>query len=99
MTNIAKELGLTNPSTNTRFFIVSGGSHGQGADLMEVNWFNAITDWVEMNIAPEQLIYNRRDKITGIVLRTLPVCRHPQYPRYNGSGDVNYAESYTCTTP
>jgi hypothetical protein len=30
-----------------------------------------------MNIAPEQLIYNRRDKITGVVLRTLPVCRHP----------------------
>ena len=99
MTNIAKGLGLTNPSTNTRFFIVPGGSHSEGQALTEVNWFSAITDWVEMNIAPEQLIYNRRDKITGIVLRTLPVCRHPQYPRYNGSGDVNSAESYTCTTP
>jgi hypothetical protein len=98
MTNIAKGLGLTNPSTNTRFFVVPGGSHGQGLALTEVNWFNAITNWVEMNIAPEQLVYNRRDEITGIV-RTLPVCQHPRYPRYNGAGDVNSAASYTCTTP
>jgi feruloyl esterase len=99
MTNIAKGLGLTNPLTNTRFFVVPGGSHTEGQTLMEVNWFSAITNWVELNIAPEQLIYNRRDKITGIVLRTLPVCRHPQYPRYNGAGDVNSSASYTCTNP
>jgi feruloyl esterase len=98
MTNIAKGLGLTNPSTNTRFFVVPGGSHSQGQALTEVNWFNAITDWVEMNIAPEQLVYNRIDDVTGIV-RTLPVCQHPRYPRYNGAGDVNSAASYTCTTP
>jgi hypothetical protein len=98
MTNIAEGLGLTNPSTNTRFFVVPGGSHTQGQALTEVNWFNAITNWVEMNIAPEQLVYNRIDAVTGIV-RTLPVCRYPRYPRYNGSGDVNSAESYTCTMP
>jgi hypothetical protein len=99
MTTIAQGLGLTNPSTNTRFFVVPGGSHSQGKALTEVNWFNAITNWVEMNIAPEQLIYNKTDDATGIVVRTLPVCRHPRYPRYNGAGDVNSAASYTCTTP
>jgi hypothetical protein len=98
MTNIAKGLGLTNPSTNTRFFVVTGGSHWQGADLTEVNWFSAITNWVELNIAPEQLVYNRRDDVTGIV-RTLPLCQHPQYPRYTGDGHVNSASSYSCTTP
>jgi feruloyl esterase len=99
MTNIAKELGLTNPSTNTRFFVVPGGSHTDGQTLTEVNWYNAITDWVEMNIAPEQLVYNKTDDATGIVVRTLPVCRHPKYPRYNGAGDINSAASYTCTNP
>jgi len=99
MTNIAKGLGLTNPSTNTRFFVVPGGSHTDGQTLTEVNWFAAITDWVEMNIAPEQLVYNKTDDATGIVVRTLPVCRHPRYPRYNGAGDVNSAASYTCTNP
>jgi feruloyl esterase len=99
MTNIAKELGLTNPLTNTRFFVVPGGSHTQGQALTEVNWFAAITDWVEMNIAPEQLVNNKTDDATGIVVRTLPVCQHPKYPRYNGAGDVNSAASYTCMNP
>jgi hypothetical protein len=99
MTEIAKGLGLTNPATNTRFFVVPGGSHTDGQTLSEVNWFNAITAWVEMNIAPEQLVYNKTDDATGIVVRTLPVCQHPKYPRYNGAGDVNSAASYTCTNP
>jgi len=67
--------------------------------LTEVNWFAAITKWVEEDIAPEQLVYHKRDKTTGTVLRTLPICRHPQYPRYNGEGDVNSEANYTCTTP
>lgn len=99
MVNLAKGLGLADPSTNTRFFAVPGGSHTDGADLTEVNWYAAITQWVENNIAPEQLVYTKRDKITRKVLRTVPVCRHPQYPRYNGAGDVNAAASYTCTMP
>jgi feruloyl esterase len=99
MVNLATGLGLADPGTNTRFFVVPGGSHTDGAELTDVNWYKAITHWVENNIAPEQLLYNKRDKITREVLRTLPVCRHPQYPRYNGAGDVNAAASYTCTTP
>jgi len=99
MSNLAIGLGLTDPSTHTRFFVVPGGSHTDGAELTEVNWYAAITNWVEKNIAPEQLAYNKRDKTTGTVLRTLPVCRHPQYPRYNGAGDVNAAASYTCANP
>jgi feruloyl esterase len=99
MVNLATGLGLADPGTNTRFFVVPGGSHTDGEKLTDVNWYAAITQWVENNIAPEQLLYNKRDTNTGAVLRTLPVCRHPQYPRYNGSGDVNAAASYTCTTP
>jgi hypothetical protein len=98
MTNLVKGLGLTTPSNNTRFFIVPGTGHGQGATLEEVNWFSAITNWVEKNTAPEQLVYNRKDAVTGAV-RTLPVCQHPQYAKYNGTGDVNSGASYTCTTP
>ncbi len=96
MTNLAVGLGLTDPGTHTRFFVVPGGSHTDGEELTEVNWFAAITQWVENDIAPEQLIYNKRDTTTGALLRTLPVCQHPRYPRYNGAGDVNAAASYTC---
>lgn len=97
MTNSAKGLGLTNPSNNTRFFIVPGASHGLGSLLTEVNWFDAITRWVETNTAPEQLMYNFTDAKTKAA-RTLPVCQPPLYPKYKGAGDVNSAESYTCAS-
>ena len=97
MSSLVKTMGVTDPSLNTRFFMVPGATHGQGAPLTEVNWFEAITNWVEKNTAPTQLVYNRR-AATG-ALRTLPVCQNPQYPKYNGTSDVNLAASYTCTTP
>lgn len=98
MTKVARTMGLADPSTNTRFFIVPGGTHGQGAGLTEVNWFAAITAWVENDIAPAQLVYSSTDAATG-TNRTLPVCQHPFYPRFDGTGDVNSAASYTCTMP
>jgi feruloyl esterase len=33
----------------------------------------------------------------GAVTQTRLMCRYPNYPRYNGSGDVNSAASFTCT--
>jgi feruloyl esterase len=98
MTNAARTMGLADPSTNTRFFVVPGGIHGQGAGLTEVNWFAAITAWVENDIAPSQLVYSSTDAATG-QNRTLPVCQHPLYPRFNGTGDVNSATSYSCAMP
>lgn len=98
MTGMAKGMGLINPSVNTRFFVIPGASHGEGFFLTQVNWFDAITNWVETNTPPEQLVFNTTDKVTKTA-RTLPICQHPQYPRYKGVGNINLAESYTCTTP
>lgn len=92
MTASAKAQGLADPSANTRFFAVPGAVHGEGQLLTEVNWFNAITAWVETKAAPEQLLFNKSRSGTP---RTLPVCQHPKYPHYNG-GDVNLAASYRC---
>ena len=69
-----------------------------------MNWFNAITNWVEEDIPPEQLVYHRIEIDQEAVpvkvkLRTLPVCQHPKYPKYKGTGDVNVAESFICTNP
>ena len=94
MVGIAHSLGLADPDTSTRFFVVPGGSHAQGHALTEVDWASAIMDWVERGTAPVQLTYTFS---TGTTTRTMPVCQHPRYPRFNGSGDVNSATSYTCT--
>ena len=36
---------------------------------------------------------------SGQVELERPLCKYPEYPRYNGAGDQAAAESYTCTTP
>lgn len=92
---IAKSNGLADVSTNSRFFIVPGTSHGGGSPLMAVDWSDAIVKWVESGAAPSQLIYNTT---SAGVAKTLPVCQYPTYPRYM-SGDVMLAASYACTAP
>lgn len=34
---------------------------------------------------------------TGATLFTRPMCVHPQFLKYTGIGDVNSADSYTCS--
>jgi feruloyl esterase len=96
MTNMAKTLGLSDPRANTRLFMVPASSHGAGGNFPSIDWLSAIVDWVESNKAPVQLTYSFN---MGTTARTLPVCEYPAYPRYSGSGDVNSASSFTCTTP
>jgi feruloyl esterase len=94
MVQLASKLGLADPRTNTRFFVVPGSTHGAGGNLNEVDWLSAIIAWVENATPPDQLTYAFT---VGTTQRNLPVCEFPKYPRYNGSGDVNAAASFTCT--
>jgi hypothetical protein len=96
MANAAKALGLPDSRTNARMFVVPASTHGAGGRLTEIDWLSAIIDWVENNRAPDQLTYNFA---VGTTARSMPVCEAPKYPRYNGSGDVNAASSFTCTGP
>jgi len=96
MTNSAKAFGLSDPRANARLFVVPASTHGAGGNLTEIDWLSAIIDWVESNKAPDQLTYKFA---VGSTARTMPVCESPRYPRYNGSGDVNAAASFTCTAP
>jgi feruloyl esterase len=96
LSNAAKGLGLADPRTNARMFVVPASTHGAGGQLTEVDWLSAIIDWVENDHAPAQLAYSF---IVGATARSMPVCEAPKYPRYNGSGDVNMATSFTCTAP
>jgi hypothetical protein len=96
MAQLASGLGLADPRTNTRLFIVPGSTHGAGGDLSQVDWLSAIVNWVENNQPPVQLTYTFT---AGSATRSIPVCEYPQYARYGGTGDVNTAASFTCTLP
>ncbi|MCY1560368.1 Mono(2-hydroxyethyl) terephthalate hydrolase [compost metagenome] len=71
-----------------------GAGHGGGGSLKEVDWASAIMGWVENDDAPTQMTYSFTNAGTA---RSMPACQYPKYPKYNGSGDVNVAASYTCS--
>ncbi len=94
MTSIATGMGLSDPRSNARMFVVPASTHGAGGSPTAVDWLSAIIDWAENNKAPEQLSYKFN---AGTTVRNLPVCEAPKYPKYNGTGDINTAASFTCT--
>jgi feruloyl esterase len=67
-----------------------------------------MVDWVEKGVAPDQITYSYREAAgggeglmakQGKVYRTRPVCAYPKVAKYKGSGDINDAANFTCTTP
>jgi len=82
---------------NSRLYIAPGVAHcggGPGADSAEL--LSAVMQWVEAGKAPGTLVASKRDAATGAVRFTRPLCEHPRWPRYNGTGDVNSAGSFSC---
>ena len=80
---------------NARLFIPAGVAHcGGGAGPDTFDPFTATMNWVENGIAPDSMVALKPD---GIPLASRPLCRHPAYPRYQGTGDINQAENYRCT--
>lgn len=58
----------------------------------------ALMAWVEQGAAPESIVATKfqNDSATGEVVRQRPLCMFPMQARWNGTGDVNEAESWTC---
>jgi len=81
-----------------RYYKAPGVAHclgGPGADTADL--LSALDTWVSGGAAPATLTARKLDPTNGATLFSRPLCVHPKYPRYNGSGDVNAASSYTCT--
>ncbi|MED4599594.1 tannase/feruloyl esterase family alpha/beta hydrolase [Paenibacillus validus] len=94
---LEKEFGKTSLDPFVRFYAIPGYGHGTGPFTATMDTLGALDKWVVSNEAPDQLVATDANKNT--VGRTRPACRYPEWPKYNGSGDVNAAESYTCTKP
>lgn len=82
---------------NSRLYVASGVSHcggGPGADRFDL--LTPLVAWVEEGKAPDVPVASKVDS-TGTTLFTRPLCIHPQFPKYKGTGDVKSADSYTCS--
>lgn len=91
------------------YFAQPNGAGTLGTDVFSTPGFEdaqhdalmALMDWVERGIAPEYVVattwHNSTDPGSG-VLRQRPLCPWPSRAVYNGTGDVNTAETWKCST-
>ncbi|WP_353476123.1 tannase/feruloyl esterase family alpha/beta hydrolase (plasmid) [Salipiger sp. H15] len=93
---LVRALGMETPRDGAMFFTVAGSNHNGAGDMRGVDWFTAISDWVEKGRPPEDLTYAFEDPSGP---RSIPVCEYPAYPRYSGTGDPAKAENFACTAP
>ena len=59
----------------------------------------ALERWVEQGVAPERIIATGTQTADPSKTMTRPLCPYPQIARYQGTGDSNTAESFTCAVP
>ena len=75
-----------------RYFRAPGVAHcggGPGPQPPESTMFDMMVDWVENGVAPDQIIASGGG-------RTRPLCPFPHIAIYDGVGDPNLADSWTC---
>ena len=81
-----------------RTYFVPGMHHcsgGPGLDRFDM--LTALEQWVEGGAAPGRIVASRM--VDGAVVRSRPLCPHPQVATYSGSGSIDDAASFTCTAP
>ena len=92
--------GVTGESTGEffRLFMVPGMFHCSGGlGVFGADYFGALVDWVERDIAPERIEASR--VVEGRTEMTRPLCPYPQVAVYDGQGDPASSRSFTCSDP
>jgi feruloyl esterase len=91
-----------------RLFLVPGMNHCAGGPATEqFDMLESLVNWVEKGVAPDRVIASARGAgNTGGVNadvpadwaadRSRPLCPYPQVARYNGSGSLELASSFSC---
>jgi hypothetical protein len=98
--NVVAAMGQSDADKVVEYFQAPGVGHcmgGVGPD--KVDLLQAVATWVEQGTAPSaQSLVHRKLDTAGATTMTRPLCKYPAYPRYKGSGDVNDAASFECST-
>jgi len=77
-----------------KFYTIPGMGHVTGVFNARLSSLDALEAWVERGQAPGELVASDANQATAG--RTRPVCHYPEWPRYNGRGDINSAENFSC---
>jgi len=93
--SVLQRMGRKETPEFYRLFLIPGMFHCRGGvGCNTVDWITPIVDWVEKGIAPDRLIGAR--VLNGETTRTRPLCAYPATAKYNGAGNIDAAENFTC---
>ena len=95
---VEKRLGQGITRSFYRLFLVPGMGHCTGGPgPHEFDMVTALEAWVEQGKAPQRIVAESRSN--GNVTRSRPLCAFPEIAVYNGDGDTDSAENFTCRRP
>lgn len=106
--NWYKELDSNNSgkaSEFTKLYLIPGMGHcGKGPTTDKFNMVDALVNWVENGVTPSEILASVRGDNAELPVdwsksRTRPLCPFPQIAKYNGTGDIESAASFTCVVP
>ncbi len=90
-------MGPARVDSFVRYYEIPGAQHGPSSAFQpEWDQLATIENWVEKGADPANDVVATDD--AGVPGRTRPLCMFPTWPKYNGSGDVNNAKSFTCAS-
>lgn len=96
--NLLQRYGQSTLNEFLKFYVVPGYAHGFGGDFtVSTDFIGALDNWVEHDIAPENMTVTDISPMTAG--RTRPLCEYPSYPHYKGEGDINRAENFIRKMP
>ncbi|HZY18465.1 MAG TPA: tannase/feruloyl esterase family alpha/beta hydrolase [Ramlibacter sp.] len=94
--SVVGRLGQAATDGMLRFYVPAGGSHNVGG-TSQVDALAMLEDWVlRGRLPPDAPVAFNLGLEDMRFIRSMPACRFPAYPRYDGSGDPNQASSFTC---
>ncbi|KIG07530.1 tannase and feruloyl esterase [Caballeronia concitans] len=93
---LQQTMGASTVANFVRYYEIPGYGHS-ASSIFNASWDSLTTleNWVERGVTPPaQTVADT----AGVPGRTRPLCEYPTFPRYNGSGNVNVASSFTCAS-
>jgi feruloyl esterase len=82
--------GVSETQEFYRFYNFPNATHCGGAGMTTDLLFDALVNWVEHGVAPDELIAQVSPT------RTRKVCMYPNTPVYSGSGSTDDQASFNC---
>lgn len=93
---VVSTVGQAAADQGVRFYTVPGMGHGTGVFIPNWDSLGALENWVERGLAPATAV--AADGVAGTFGRTRPLCLFPAWPKYKGSGSMDAAVNFSCTT-